>query len=337
MKTLIIPIGIILLALYSLSCKPGDGNINERVGSNNGSGTPDNNAEVVDKLSILGDPNFIRGLRLSRAGGTPSPGNLSPFSPSSTPLWELAEWGSKYQLSESSKEVGSDGTIAYADAGKLISFKRQGNESVNVRMDLTTSNEYDAPRASGEDWPHLLLQQSFPDKPYIKDIEQLIFNFAGKLTKSENKMNGAEFDKNLHAAQFQLFLTIQNLNTSSAGYGDYLWFGIPLYDVRYEHIPLYASQDIGKDDATGKFIYSIGTDDFMKGKSFHQGQQITIEKDLYPFIIKAVTYAKERGYLKDSFDHDLRISGMNIGWEVPGTFDVGFEIQAFDLSKVVRK
>lgn len=42
-------------------------------------------------------------------------------------------------------------------------------------------------------------------------------------------------------------------------------------------------------------------------------------------------YAKERLYLTGSSIEDPGISGMNPGWEVPGTFDAGFEFKGFDL------
>src|SRR5690606_23292470 len=147
-------------------------------------------------------------------------------------------------------------------------------------MQVFTSAEYDAPRQSNQAWPHLLIEQEFPEKPFLKDLEGLVLQFEGRLTGAEMKMDERDFDPGLHTAQFQLFITVQDLNPNSAYYADYLWFGRPLYDYRHRHIQGYAAQDIGKGDGTGKFIYSVATTDYMEG-SFHDGEWVIVEKDIY--------------------------------------------------------
>ncbi|TJZ59994.1 hypothetical protein FAZ15_13995 [Sphingobacterium olei] len=271
---------------------------------------------------------------LKRTNGSTS-NVIHPFGPGSgSPIWGMAEWGTRYFLTESDR-VEDAHSVSYVNAGKTISFKKAPHAG-NIAMQVTTSSEYVRPRREGEDWPHLLIEQSFPDQPFVKDLKGLILHFRGKLTKAEMKMAQQDFNPGLHAAQFQLFITVQNMNPNSAYYGDFLWFGIPFYDNRNAQIPVYAAKDIGKDDASGKFIYSAGTTDFMKG-TFHGGNEVTIEKDIYPLIVNALKMAKQRGYLTGSFDGDFRITGMNLGWELPGTFDVGFEINDFDISKVTQK
>lgn len=292
------------------------------------------NETNVDTVSILGDPDFANGLSLKGTNSENSPTGkfLYPFGKAQVNTsWELAEWGSKYQLSQDIMTTEGSAKV-YRDPGKMISFEKQG-EDHHIKMGITTSNEYDAPRRAGEPWPHLLLEQAFSSKPKLLDIKSLMLNFEGRLADIEMKMPESAFDPGLHAAQFQLFITVQDLNPQSARYGDYFWFGIPFYDSRYRQAEVYAAKDIGKDDATGKFIYSLASRDFMEG-SFHDKQWITINKDLYPAIIKALSIARERGYLAQSSDADLQISGMNIGWEVPGTFDAVFEFKVFDLSIV---
>ena len=288
----------------------------------------------ADTVSLLGDRSFRNGLSLKGTSSAHSPTGkyLSPFGKAQiNSVWELAEWESKYQLSQDMMETDGD-TRIYRDPGKMISF-RESDGDYHIRMDVISSNEYTAPRKAGEGWPHLLLEQSFPEKVLLKDLKGLLLGFSGRLVGAEMKMPADRFDKGLHSAQFQLFITAQDLNPQSPGYGDYLWFGIPFYDYRYREAEVYAAKDIGKDDATGKFIYSLANRDFMKG-SFHDGEWITISKDLLPEIKKAIGIARERGYLKQSAEEDLRISGMNIGWEVPGTFDVAFEFKGFNISAV---
>ncbi len=323
-KTLIICLGASGACLLS-SCS---------AGGDTGS-PPEPTTTPYDTLSVLADRGFERGLVRKRADA-PSPGNIYPFgAATAAPIWEMAEWGTKHELEEADKAASDNNRITYANAGKAIAFEKDGAD-VKVTMDVYTSAEYDAPRQQNEAWPHLLIEQSFPEKPLVKDLEGLVLKFKGRLTGAAMKMDANDFDPGLHTAQFQLFITVQDLNPTSAYYGDYLWFGIPFYDYRYEQIPLYAAQDVGKGDATGKFIYSAGTTDFMEG-SFQSGNWITIEKDICPLIVGALNLAKERGYLTGSFFEDFRISGMNLGWEVPGTFDAGFEFSNFDILAVTER
>ena len=103
---------------------------------------------------------------------------------------------------------------------------------------------------------HLLLERNFTEAPFLKDVEKLTYAIKSKLLFCENK-TGEEYTPGLPTAQVTLFLTIQNRNEQSTAYGDFFWFGLPLYDYRYEDIPEYAAQDLGKEDATRKFIYTI--------------------------------------------------------------------------------
>lgn len=287
---------------------------------------------AYDTVSILGDRLFEQGLMRKRADG-PAPGHIHPFGETTAnPVWEVAEWGTQYELEAQDKVAGSDGWVRYANPGKTLAFLKD-SDRVAIKMDLFASAEYESPRQQNQAWPHLLVEQAFPEKPYLRDLAGLVLRFEGRLTGATMQMDEAAFDPGLHAAQFQLFITVQDLNPQSAHYGDYLWFGIPFYDNRHVLIPRYAAQDVGKGDATGKFIYSVASADFMEG-SFHTGNWIGIEQDIYPLLVDALQLARERGYLVGSHDDDFRLSGMNLGWEVPGTFDVGFEFRGFDLLAV---
>ncbi len=293
--------------------------------------------EAPTPVSLFIDNNFETGFYLKGdVSGTPSAGeSLYPFGKKGDkPAWELAEWASKYLLHQSDM-IEKDGVKLYENEGKLLSFAREGN-TTKIRMDVKASAEYDHPRKSGEAWPHLLIEQEFVEKPFLKDMEKLFLHFEGRLVECISRIPEGSFDPGLHSAQFQVFMVVQNGNTSSPAYGDYLWFGVPFYDYRYKKQSVYAARDVGKGDATGKFIYSLGTEDYTDG-SFHDGEWIKVEKDLKPFMIKAVSIAQERGYLTGTTLDELRVVGMNLGWEVPGTFDAGFEFKGFDLKYIPVK
>ena len=69
--------------------------------------------------------------------------------------------------------------------------------------------------------------------------------------------------------------------------------------------------------------------------SAHDGGWLTVDKDILPLMREALETAWARGFLTESRAlADYRITGLNLGWEVPGIFDV--EMQVRDLSLKVR-
>lgn len=286
----------------------------------------------MDTVSLIADPFFEQGLVLVRAS-EPSPGKLNPFKTNNVQaFWKIAEWGTNYFLSDQNR-TEMNNIVCYRNEGKYLKLQKL-DTIMGVTMGVIASNEYDHPRVLNQDWPHLLLEQEFISKKLLKDLTSLSLKFRGKLNISNKIMNDKDYNPSLHAAQFQLFLTVQNGNSDSVHFGDYFWFGVPFYDSRNRIIEEYAAQDAAKEDATGKFIYIVGSKDFMQG-TFHDKKWMNIDVDLYPSIIKGLELAKSRGYLVGSDFEDLQISAINMGWEVPGTFDVEFEFEKFDLQAVV--
>ena len=56
---------------------------------------------------------------------------------------------------------------------------------------------------------------------------------------------------------------------------------------------------------------------------------------IYPFIKNAFETCKKNGYMDGSHFNDLAISSMNVGWEVPGTFDCGILFECPSLTAVM--
>jgi len=285
-----------------------------------------------ERVELISDNNFLNGIGL-QGNNVMEPSlidTLYPFGKGQSGFfWVLAQWGSRFNLSGVRPEIIGD-SVTYADSGKSISFF---NGSTQVNMEMFGSAEYLLPRQVGEKWPALYLAQRFQKQLNINKIDSLIFRINARLMFSINEM-GSSYNPSLHTAQFQIYLTVQNLNTSSPDYGDYLWFGLMFYDYRYPEIPAYMAQDVGP-DSTGKFIYGLASSDLYTG-IFQNEQWINITKDIYPSILKAFQAAQARGYLKGSSINDMCIASMNIGWEIPGTFDCGFQYKDLGLTASIK-
>ncbi len=287
-------------------------------------------------VSIISDNNFSNGLYLIFPNSaTPFPiDTLYPFGKTNvSPSWNIMQWATRFDLKGIRPLIKND-TVIYQNEGKKLSFLKT-DQTTLVGLEVAGSKEYTAPRKDKESWVHLLLEQKFKNKVVIKSIKKLVYTIDARLLYAENKM-GVSFDKRLHTAQISLYLSVENVNKQSAGYGDYFWFGLPLYDYRYRDFLQYAAQDLGKADATKKFIFTVAGKELFNG-SLQDKQWISINKDVYPQMIAGFGIAKERGFLCNTTLSDLAIVNANLGWEVTGTFDCGIQFKNLILTAVLNK
>lgn len=295
-------------------------------------------------MEIINDRSFDNGIHLrGNSSSYPEPiATIFPWSGTrweiparekTKPEWAIAQWGSNHVMKDIAPRIAGDTTFYQNEAKRMYFIKNKETKNTLIGLEVFASKEYPAPREDGEDWVHLLLERNFTEAPFLKDVEKLTYAIKSRLLFCENK-TGEEYTPGLHTAQVTLFLTIQNRNEQSTAYGDFFWFGLPLYDYRYEDIPEYAAQDLGKEDATRKFIYTVAASQIFDTSMHHFGW-ITVQEDIYPFIKNAFETCKKNGYMDGSHFNDLAISSMNVGWEVPGTFDCGILFECPSLTAVM--
>jgi hypothetical protein len=294
-------------------------------------------AAPVAKRELIRDPRFERGfILLSNSPGKKRPyPTLAGSVEGQKPVWELAQWGSKHPLPVAPPQRLQGGVLQFTNAAKIITLGRPGSEAVDVALAVIGSVEYgNRARQNGEPWPHLLLQQKINQPPSLAELRDARLRVEVRLLKSRKfEMDG--YSPGLHAAQFQIFFAVKNCNRQSSGFGQYLWFGVPLYDDRHRFTEAYAAQDAGKLDATGMFIFMPASDAFS-ARSAHDGEWIAVDKDILPLIREGLKTAWARGFLKESRSlADYCISGMNMGWEVTGIFDVEMQFRNLSLLAAV--
>lgn len=320
MKTyLIFFFSILFISLFATTCK----DKGKREGSSGG-------------IEIITDRVFENGILVQGAfSAHPEPiTTIYPFERHDNfTNWYLPQWGSIHLLENDNKIIHND-TVVFANEAKKISFYKTKKLSSIIGLEVFASKEYSAHRKLNQDWVHLLLEQKYTDFLYLKDISRLQYSIQAKLLYCDDKM-GENFNSDLHTAQFTHFFTIQNRNENSLHFGDFFWFGLPLYDYRYKNIKEYAAEDLGKDDASKKFIFSVAGEELFHG-SLHDYQWISIDKDILPLVKKAFFVAQERGYMQGTNFEEVCITSMNIGWEVPGTFDCGIIFETPKLKAYLK-
>ncbi len=283
-------------------------------------------------VELIQDGAFARGFKVY----DPKPGKhvvrgLMQVEPAAgEPIWGLAQWSSRYSLAGVPAERLASGGVRFADDAKAVTFTPARDGLI---LTLKGQREYgERFRQAGEPWAHLLAEQRFADHPRIIDLERLRFVIECRLISVKDY---APPDTKLpgQAAQFLAYVTVQNLNRDSPGYGDYLWFGVQMYDSRYREPKAHAAADTG----TGKFIYNPPGSVYTKA-SAHDGDWIRIDRDLLPLIHEGLKTAWERDHLKQSRDlEDFRLGGFNIGWELPGTLDVEMEFRKLSLEATPQR
>lgn len=259
---------------------------------------------------------------------------------SSVPEWTLAQWGSKYDFLDSYRLSYYEGgnALRIMSKGKTLNGEYvpakvldvNGSDS-SIYIELNAQTEYDAPRRSGESWPHVLLSQDFSDRlVHVASQKEIVMAMEFEITKFEDCM-GASADRNLHCAQFVFYVTLQNRTKNSAGYGEYVWFGIGLWDNRNVGTvtSLFAAQDGGKENNTGAFIYSPSSSLYypeLGGVVPEAHTPVSMRCNIVEAARAAFDLAKQRNFLSNTAWEDLYVGGMNFGFEVTGTYNVGANI-----------
>jgi hypothetical protein len=281
------------------------------------------NGVSLKKNEIVNDISFLKGigLRDTLPSTTYVIDIFHPFSNKTDSgfKWMLCQWSSRFNLKGAKPKNDENNSYLYSDSSKKFIIHAL-SKTIEVTMELCASEEYLHPRENGEFWPHLLLEQNFDKRYSLSKLKNLFFNIDTKLIYAENHMKSAQFNPGLHTAQFVSYLVIVNTNSASKGYNNCFYFGINLFDYRYRDIPFYASADVGKNDATGNYIFCPAAKELYKG-SLHDKEWIILHKNILPLLKKAFEQAKLSGFLKHTSFEDLQLAGLNIGWEMPGTIN----------------
>lgn len=289
----------------------------------------------AEERELIQDKQFQRGFILSKTepGKEIHYGELKGVVRDTVPVWGMYQWSSRFPLDTSKPAEESDGLLVFSNSAKSVGVGSSEEKKGVLSLAANTREEYGSrARIVSDPWVHLLVHQTFDAAEALSQLSAVKVRVDARLLRSRN-LHTNDYSPDVHAAQFQIFLTLANQNRQSAGYGDYLWFGVPIYDSRDRFPKAFKEQDFG---GTAKYIFTMDGKTFTES-SAHDGEWIVIEKDVLPLMHEALESAWTRGFLKDSKNiADYRISYIVMGWELPGTFDVEMQVKNLSI-KTVRK
>lgn len=281
---------------------------------------------------LLGFPHASHGRAVEAVLST----NASSTDPERRPVWRLCQWGTRHSLAGASTERVDGGQVRWANASKEVVCGGAMADDGDLRLTLRSTQEYgERPRRAGEAWPHLLVEQDASRVIPLDRLDSVRLRVALRLRSFRDGMAG-HADPSLHAAQLQLFLIVKNVAPDDPARGEYLWFGCPFFDCRHEYPPAHRAKDAGKDDATGRFIYTLDGRRILPGP-MAVGRWVSVDAELLPDIRKALREAKRRGFLTSDDPARFAVVNMNLGWEMPGTYDASAEVRNLDVSVVPRR
>jgi hypothetical protein len=292
--------------------------------------------DAVVSRELFADPTFERGFMLT-AASHPVPklliGALRTTSgpDSAKPAWRMPQWGTR-ELLEPRRCVDEGGKWTAENRAKRVVVDRSGPGPVGLLLEVRGDFEYDGRmRAVGEAWPHLLIEQLFREPIALKDFKTLTFAMEARIPfcKPAPWAEG-KLDAGRHTAQVSAFWTVHNVTKGNPDHRDMIWFGIPFFDARHAVPPSHFALDVGKDDATGKFISLLDGERFWKAPT-GDGAWHRLEVDMAPLLREALEIAQRHGHLKHSRPEDLAIDSFNLGWEAPGPYDAAFEVRGLSL------
>mgnify|MGYP005773783703 CR=1 FL=1 len=297
-----------------------------------GCATENGGQKGVKEEQIIPDIHFEEGFVLTGFDSRPEYnqrdiGRIDYGQDNLSPVWRIGQWGCLSNLAyENATYTVENGVDVFRDGSKELKINRQtGAYSLNVNA--AADGVYaDGVRQENEPWIHFILEiPQFPEFVKLKDLEYLTYYLEFQLTKGENQC-GADYDPNLHSSMFLWYITVSDLTDTS----QYLWFGLPIYDNRHDYSLEFAAQDGGKEDSTDAFIYNPGGEIFLD-MPVKVGVNNVLSRDMLPTIKYAFELAQERGFMKNTKFENLGITSMYIGWELPGTFNVGMDVYNMQL------
>ncbi len=300
-------------------------------------------AATAGAADLIADPGFRQGFYVKNREGKEQVlrwKNAVGQDKNQMPVWHTAQHFSKSCFADAAFSKFRDNGFSFHDDYQTLIAHPEDNDA-DIILGINAMKEYGGVwRQPGDPWPHLYLQQDISQSrrglesgpPTVANLQRLNLEISVRLLY-DRQHRGPEFNPNVHAAQFQLFLTVQNLNPKSKGFSDYYWFGVSLYDNRREVTTLFAMQDVSqaRKKGTEKFIYDVGIAPFTSAV-VAKGNWVTVRGDVLPHIRAGMEECWKRGFLPDSKDPgDYRVAGVFLGWEIPGLNDAAVAVKNLSL------
>jgi|GEM_PF-1078330 len=262
---------------------------------------------------------------------------------SSDPIWTMARWWDPFDFKNAVESKEGDAYRYEDQSSYCLIYPGAGKMTMHLNSYTEYEEKFGGSRSSAsQNWSHFLIEQSsFALAPSLTQLKKLTAKVSFRIDQCD-LLDSEHYNPSLHTAQLFWYLTLSNRidsgETDQGTDGDYMWFGIPLFDYRYQRIAEYKNIDSGVTGSTNKLIYSLANDIYLpvsENKGIELGKDYTIDFDILPYLREAFVYGKTHGCLVGADASRIRINYMNFGWELPGSFAITSTVQDFSLTALL--
>lgn len=284
----------------------------------------------AETVSLLDDRLFDHGLRVTATSVFERPlygKTVLAADATGESRWNLCQWASRFSLADVTPDFLPDGAVRLANPGMSVTWNR---EQEALTLSVEGNCEYEGRlRKSGEAWPHLLIEQQYSRPIRIADLNDFTLQLEFNVTTCQIPPS-LTVDPGLHTAQLSAFWTVHDIDEEGRS-RDMIWLGVPLFDARFDIPPPHHALDVGKEDATLKFIYLIDGREFWN-EPIAVGKWHRLNRDIKPLLSGALSKSQQEGHILNASMESLAVTSFNLGWEVPGPYDCSVQIRGLNVT-----
>jgi len=256
--------------------------------------------------------------------------------------WDMCPWWTPYNFINSVYSKSGD-THIYQNESRYFGINTKTSElTMKLDADMEYKKRFESgTREGNEPWSHFLIQQAFPTDTclYPATINTAEYGLHAKfdIRIDEAIFKGKTTPVGANCAQLMFYMLLANRpqqesDESQVGKtGLKLWFGVPIYDTRYNFVDKYIGGDTGFEGATGHLIYSMSSKSYMGESKIEFGKTYNVDIDVLDELKEAFIYGAQNHYLENCKWQNMRIEYMNFGWEIPGNYSVSSTVKNMDI------
>ena len=255
--------------------------------------------------------------------------------------WTMCQWWTPYNFVNATYSKNGETHIYENESRRLEVNPGEGSLHMELNADMEYEEKFGGPRDPAASWSHFLIQQNFPSE-LVKSpstFEDLYVEMDVTIEEStylgEGQPLGAE------CAQLLFYFCPFNRvpadsNPEEVGVnGTGMWFGVPIYDSRYDYVDRYIGGDTGFVGSTNRMIYSIPSQSYMGRGPVEMNRTYKIRIDVLDLLKEAFIYGVKNDYLPNCLWNNLYLTYMNFGWELPGQYKVSSTLSNLDIHATI--
>ena len=247
--------------------------------------------------------------------------------------WKMAQWWTPFDFANAPMQKTDAGSYIYENESRVLEVNpKKGSIMLQLNSYKEYMEKFGHSRVGTENWSHFLIEQDFVDAPKLTDLKHVYVHLKFRIFPN----NDLDPDQAIPCSQITWYFTITDVRNGDTGYqsgnndNDFFWFGLPIFDSRYPFLSPYQHVDSGFVGATNRLIYSLGSDTYFD-TPVQVGEERILELDILPYIKQAYLYGFDHGAMQNSSWDRLVLNYMNLGWELPGSFESGITISELSV------